>query len=219
MAGLKAKISHALGRDNKDTSAAHTGAGSGTGTGTGAGSGMATTGAGSGMGTTGTGSGMGKTGTGMGTTGTGMGTTGSEHHHHSGTTGDLHTGGVTGATGGGGGGGFDTTGVNTTGVRGGGMRTDDEVIDSETFTKTEDHEVVIEKKKYELEHRPVEKQYKVETKYMGERGVPGGPTQLLGTEEREVDERVKEAPRGDREIIVENVDIPGGALRSGGATR
>lgn len=34
---------------------------------------------------------------------------------------------VTGATGGGGGGGFDTTDVNTTGVRGGGMRTDDEV--------------------------------------------------------------------------------------------
>lgn len=27
------------------------------------------------------------------------------------------------------------------------------MIDSETFTKTEDHEVVIEKKKYELEHR------------------------------------------------------------------
>ena len=32
----------------------------------------------------------------------------------------------------------------------------------------------------------MEKQYKVETKYMGERGVPGGPTQLLGTEAREV---------------------------------
>lgn len=37
-----------------------------------------------------------------------------------------------------------------------------------------------------MDFRPVEKQYKVETKYMGERGVPGGPTQLLGTEEREV---------------------------------
>jgi len=195
MAGIKAKISHALGRDSNDTSAAHTGTSTGTGASTG----------------------MGSAGTGMDTAGTGMGTTGTEHHHHSGTTGDLHTGGVTGATGGGGG--YDTTGVNTTGVRGGNTRTDDEVVDSETFTKTEDHEVVIEKKAYELEHRPVEKQYKVETKYMGERGVPGGPTQLLGTEEREVDERVKEAPRGDREIIVENVDIPGGALRSGGATR
>ncbi len=33
-----------------------------------------------------------------------------------------------------------------------------QIIDSKTFTKTEDHEVLIEKKKYELEHRPVEKQ-------------------------------------------------------------
>lgn len=30
-----------------------------------------------------------------------------------------------------------------------------QIIDSETFTKTEDHEVLIEKKKYELEHRCV----------------------------------------------------------------
>ncbi len=33
-----------------------------------------------------------------------------------------------------------------------------QIIDSKTFTKTEDHEVLIEKKRYELEHRPVEKQ-------------------------------------------------------------
>lgn len=33
-----------------------------------------------------------------------------------------------------------------------------QVLDSKTFTKTEDHEVMIEKKEYELEHRPVEKQ-------------------------------------------------------------
>ena len=30
-----------------------------------------------------------------------------------------------------------------------------QIIDSETFTKTEDHEVLIEKKRYELEHRCV----------------------------------------------------------------
>lgn len=35
--------------------------------------------------------------------------------------------------------------------------TTNEIIDQERFTKTEDHEIVIEKKAYELEHRPVEK--------------------------------------------------------------
>ena len=38
------------------------------------------------------------------------------------------------------------------------MCTAAQIIDSKTFTKTEDHEVLIEKKRYELEHRPVEKQ-------------------------------------------------------------
>ena len=61
-----------------------------------------------------------------------------------------------------------------------------QVIDSKTFTKTEDHEVMIEKKAYELEHRPVEKQYVVETKFVGEQRVPGGATELVGTEAREV---------------------------------
>lgn len=45
---------------------------------------------------------------------------------------------------------------------------------------------MIEKKAYELEHRPVQKKYVVETKYEGERAIPGGPTELLGTEAREV---------------------------------
>jgi len=30
-----------------------------------------------------------------------------------------------------------------------------QIIDSETFTKTEDHEILLEKKRYELEHRCV----------------------------------------------------------------
>lgn len=61
-----------------------------------------------------------------------------------------------------------------------------QVIDSKTFTKTEDHEVLIEKKAYELQHRPVEKEYVVETRFVGEARVPGGPTELVGTEAREV---------------------------------
>lgn len=86
--------------------------------------------------------------------------------------------------------------------------TTNEIIDSERFTKTEDHEIVIEKKAYELEHRPVQKKYVVETRYEGERAVPGKATELLSTEAREVEERVVSMPQGDREIIVENVDVP-----------
>lgn len=60
------------------------------------------------------------------------------------------------------------------------------MIDSKTFTKTEDHEVLIEKKAYELEHRPVEKEYVVETRFVGEQRVAGGATELVGTEAHEV---------------------------------
>lgn len=83
-----------------------------------------------------------------------------------------------------------------------------EVIDSKTFTKTEDHEVLLEKKAIELQHRPVQKEYVVETKYVGEQRVRGGPSELVGTEERQVEERVVAAPAGDRTVIVENVDVP-----------
>mmetsp|Transcript_12732 Transcript_12732/g.38394 ORF Transcript_12732/g.38394 Transcript_12732/m.38394 type:complete len:189 (-) Transcript_12732:457-1023(-) len=145
------------------------------------------------------------------TMGTGTtGTTGT--HHHSGTTGDMHTGGVTNATGVTGG--FDTTGHHHHQV-GGEFVGGGKVIDSKTFTKTEDHEVLIEKKAYELEHRPVEKQYVVETRYVGEQRVPGAATELVGTEAREVEERVKEAPHGDRTVVVENVDVPVESLRQG----
>jgi hypothetical protein len=88
-----------------------------------------------------------------------------------------------------------------------------QIIDSKTFTKTEDHEVLIEKKKYELEHRPVEKQYVVETRFVGERRVEGAPVEIVGKEVREVDERVVQAPRGDRTVIVQDVDVPAGEVR------
>jgi hypothetical protein len=137
--------------------------------------------------------------TGMGTTGTGMGTTGSEY----GTTG-TGMGTTTGTTG------MGTTGGMTTGAT---MGTG-EIIDSETFTKTEDHEVLIEKKRYELEHRPVQKQYVVETKYVGEQAVPGAPTEVVGNESKIVDEHIKQAPAGDRTVVVENVDVPGSEMRT-----
>jgi hypothetical protein len=134
-----------------------------------------------------------------GTTGTGMGTTGSEY----GTTG-TGMGTTTGTTG------MGTTGGMTSGAT---MGTG-EIIDSETFTKTEDHEVLIEKKRYELEHRPVQKQYVVETKYVGEQAVPGAPTEVVGNESKIVDEHIKQAPAGDRTVVVENVDIPGDSMRT-----
>lgn len=46
--------------------------------------------------------------------------------------------------------------------------------------------------------RPVQKQYVVETKFVGEEAVAGGPTEVVGNETREVDERIKQAPAGDR---------------------
>jgi len=147
----------------------------------------------------------GNTGTGTGT-GTGVG---------SGNTGDINTvdqglgntsGTGVGTTSGTGATGYGATTGQTEVLGGQGA-----VIDSETFTKTEDHEVLIEKKAYELEHRPIQKQYVVETKLVGEGAVPGKPTEYLGQEAREVEERVKQAPHGDRTVVVENMDVPAGA--------
>jgi hypothetical protein len=168
-------------------------------------------------GTTGT-----TTGTGIGNTST-TGTTGSGYDNVSststgagyGTSSATGTGlGQTSGTGATGTGGYSTTGV-TGGATATGATGTGEIIDQETFTKTEDHEVLIEKKKYELEHRPVQKQYVVETKFVGEQAVPGGPTEVVGNETREVDERIKQAPAGDRTVVVENVDVPAGARTTG----
>lgn len=162
------------------------------------------------------------TGTGTGVTGTGAtgtGVTGQDYSTTSGTGGyDTTSGtgglGTTGATTG-----TETTGYGTTGATGtttgvtGGTAGQGAIIDSETFTKTEDHEVLIEKKQYELEHRPVQKQYVVETRLAGETAVQGKPTEYVGSEAREVDERVKRAPAGDRTVVVENVDVPESAVR------
>jgi len=101
-----------------------------------------------------------------------------------------------------------TGATTTTGYNTGGVIDEREIIDSKTFTKTVDHEVLIEKKQYELEHRPVQEQYVVETRKVGEARVPGAATELVGTEANEVDHRIKEAPRGDRTVVVQDVDVP-----------
>jgi len=187
MTGVKEKISATMDKltHRSGTNANNTTSSYGTGTGTGTGSSYET---GTGTGNTGqidtvdqTSSGM---GSGMGNT-SGMGGTG------------------TGMTSGTGATGYGATEGQVMGGQGA-------VIDSETFTKTEDHEVLIEKKAYELEHRPVQKQYVVETKLVGEGPVAGKPTEYLGQESREVEERVKQAPHGDRTVVVENMDVPAG---------
>ena len=50
-------------------------------------------------------------------------------------------------------------------------------------------------------------QYVVETRKVGEDRLTGA-TELVGTETKEVDERIKAAPRGERTVVVEDVDVP-----------
>jgi hypothetical protein len=161
-----------------------------------------------------TGTGLGHTSTTSSTgTGTGLAGTGTGAQYNSAT--NTGAPGVTGydqsrATG------VDSAGYNTVSGTGatttahhtGGVIDEREIIDSKTFTKTVDHEVLVEKKQYELEHRPVQEQYVVETRKIGEASVPGAATELVGTEAKEVDHRIKEAPRGDRTVVVQDVDVP-----------
>jgi len=107
--------------------------------------------------------------------------------------------------------GYDT-GATTGTTTAGGAIPESDIIDSKTFTKTRDEEVLIEKKQYELEHRPVQEQYVVETRKVGEDRVPGS-TEFVGTEAKEVDHRTKAAPRGDRTVVVEGVDVPESTTR------
>jgi hypothetical protein len=51
-------------------------------------------------------------------------------------------------------------------------------------------------------------QYVVETKFVGEQAVQGAPTEVVGNESKIVDEHIKQAPAGDRTVVVENVDVP-----------
>jgi len=205
MSGIKDRVSAALHKNEAGTHGTHGTHDSTLGGSTGH---MHTGGvvgsSGSGMGSSGmTGSGM--TGTGMpgtGMPGTGMTGTGMTGTGMPGTS--MSTTSMAGSTGSGMGmhGGMN---IHGTGELVGGSPV---VIDTKTFTKTEDHEVLIEKKAYELQHRPVEKEYVVETRYVGEQRVAGAPTELVGTEAREVEERVVQAPSGDRAVVVENVDVP-----------
>jgi hypothetical protein len=106
-----------------------------------------------------------------------------------------------------------TRGQTATAAGGGACISEKEIIDSKTFTKTVDEEVLIEKKKYELEHRPRQEEYVVETRKVGERRIPGAATEIVGTDAREVERRDVAAPRGDRTVIVEGVDVPASEMR------
>jgi hypothetical protein len=128
------------------------------------------------------------------------------------TTSSYGTGATTGTTTGTEYGTGTTTGATTGTTTTGGAIPESDIIDSKTFTKTRDEEVLIEKKQYELEHRPVQEQYVVETRKVGEDRVPG-KTEFVGTEEHEVDHRTKAAPRGDRTVVVEGVDVPSSTTR------
>ena len=86
-----------------------------------------------------------------------------------------------------------TTTTTTTGVEGMAEPTT-AVCGSEAYTKVEDRERVIERSEYEKVHRPVEKEFVVETKFVGERELPEKrTTEVLGQETRVVAEA---APKG-----------------------
>lgn len=133
------------------------------------------------------------------TTGTTGAATGGQDTYVSTTAGGTAGGGglATGVTGG-------TSLGTTTQVGEGG-----EVVNRETFTKTTDQQRLLERRQYELEHRPVQQEYVVETKYVGDQALPGS-TENVGSETREVEHATKEAPRQDATLYVENVDaVPG----------
>lgn len=83
-----------------------------------------------------------------------------------------------------------------------------DVIDRERFTQTQDHEVVVERTTYLLEHRPVQKQWRMETRLVDEQRILGKPRDLLGVETRQVEETVVQTPGGEKQIIYEGVDLP-----------
>jgi len=74
----------------------------------------------------------------------------------------------------------DTTGGRSMGTTRTVNEATGEVIDQERFTKTVDHQVVVERTTWLLEHRPIQKKYVMETRLVGERGVEGKPTEIIG---------------------------------------
>jgi len=84
-----------------------------------------------------------------------------------------------------------------------------EVIDQERFTKTVDHQVVVERTTWLLEHRPIQKKYVMETRLVGERGVEGKPTEIIGpVQSRIVEDHTVGMPVGEKPIVLEGVDLP-----------
>jgi hypothetical protein len=87
--------------------------------------------------------------------------------------------------------GTDTTTYGTQGTTAG----EGVVCGAEHFTKVEDRPVVKERVELVQEHRPVEKEFVVETRATGaEREIPGGEVEHLGTQERVVAAAQPRAP-------------------------
>ncbi|KAL4523199.1 hypothetical protein Ndes2526A_g07899 [Nannochloris sp. 'desiccata'] len=84
---------------------------------------------------------------------------------------------------------YDTTGATTT------TTGEAATCGKESFTKVEDRPRVIEQKEYIKEHRPMEKEFVTETKFVGEREMTEGrTTENLGTEERIIAQAQPKSP-------------------------
>eukprot|EP00878_Enallax_costatus_P002719 GHUV01002908.1.p2 GENE.GHUV01002908.1~~GHUV01002908.1.p2 ORF type:complete len:169 (+),score=52.00 GHUV01002908.1:124-630(+) len=70
----------------------------------------------------------------------------------------------------------------------------EEVCGTKTFTEVEDRPIIKERVERILEHQPVEKQYVVETKFVGEAAIPSSEgARIIDTNERVV-ERAEPGP-------------------------
>lgn len=69
------------------------------------------------------------------------------------------------------------------------------VCGQEHYTKVEDRPRVIERKEYIKEHHPVEKEFLVETRFVGEKELQEGrDVEVLGTQEREIKTTAPKSP-------------------------
>lgn len=69
------------------------------------------------------------------------------------------------------------------------------VCGQEHYTKVEDRPRVIERKEYIKEHHPVEKEFIVETRFVGEKELQEGrDVEVLGSQEREIKTTAPKSP-------------------------
>ena len=91
-------------------------------------------------------------------------------------------------------GGINTAGYFTKETAGKVMEGEAATCNREYFTKVEDRPRVIERHEFIKKHRPVEREYVVEIRFVGERELPGRTEEVVGVEERIVEEAGPKAP-------------------------